>query len=314
MTSTPHPLIETWLTALHREGKSRHTLTGYRRALTHFARWSEQTYGQPFDPAAIIPRDVADWQTFQQTIENAKAATINLRMVALSRFFKWAVAHEHIPRNPVEPIKTLRPEPRRPKSLPEKSLRRLLRAVHAGDNLRDIALVELLVGTGLRVSEALALRRGDVTLNARSGEVRVRRGKGGISRTVPLTATVRRTLNDYLALYPEMGTDDPLWVGERGALKSPSGVFRLLKKYARLAGLDETDVSPHVLRHTFATRYLAANPDDLRRLAALLGHASLDMVMIYTEATTDDLARRMEMVEQKTVISLTSSFSSHIDD
>ncbi len=234
---------------------------------------------------------------FQQTVENAKPATINQRLAGVSRFFKWAVVHEHIPRNPVEPIKTLRPEPRRPKSLPEKSLRRLLRAVHAGDNLRDIALVELLLGTGLRISEALALQHNDLTLNPRSGEVRVRRGKGGISRTVPLTATVRQALRDYLELYPELEADDPLWMGERGALKSPSGVFRMLKKYARLAGLDETAVSPHVLRHTFATRYLAANPDDLRGLAALLGHAGLDTVMIYTEPTTDDLARRMALAE-----------------
>jgi len=72
-----------------------------------------------------------------------------------------------------------------------------------------------------------------------------------------------------------------------------------LKKYARFAGLDEADVSPHVLRHTFATRYLRANPNDLRGLAALLGHAGLDTVMIYTEPSVEDLARRMEMVEQK---------------
>jgi len=210
---------------LHRQGKSRHTLTGYRRALAHFIRWSEQSYGQHFDPAAIIPRDVADWQAFQQTVENAKPATVNVRMVALSRFFKWALAHNHIPRNPVEPIKTLRPEPRRPKSLSEKSLRRLLRAVHAGSNLRDIALVEFLLGTGLRVSEALALRRGDITLSARSGEVRVRRGKGGVSRTVPLTATVRRALRNYLVSYPEMGKNDPLWVGERGRSNRRAGSF-----------------------------------------------------------------------------------------
>ena len=116
MASTPHPLIEQWLADLHHEGKSRHTLTGYRRALAHFVRWSEQSYGQPFDPATVIPRDVADWQAFQQTVENAKAATINLRMVALSRFFKWSVACEHTSRNPVEPVRMLRPEPHRPKS------------------------------------------------------------------------------------------------------------------------------------------------------------------------------------------------------
>ena len=291
-----HPLAAQWLADLHRLGKSDKTIAGYRRALTHFARWLETTTAQPFDPATVIPRDVSDWKAFQQTVENAKPATINQRLAGVSRFFKWALARGHVPADPTAEVKRERLAPRKPRALTDRQRKRLTRTVAQVGNLRDIALVELLLGTGLRVSEALALRRGDVTLNARSGEVRVRRGKGGISRTVPLTATVRRTLNDYLALYPEMGTDDPLWVGERGALKSPSGVFRLLKKYARLAGLDETMVSPHVLRHTFATRYLAANPDDLRGLAALLGHAGLDTVMIYTEPSTDDLARRMEMV------------------
>jgi len=299
MTATHHFLIENWLSDLHQQGKSDKTIAGYRRALAHFIRWSKQSYGQPFDPATIIPRDIADWQAFQQTVESAKTATVNVRLVALSRFFKWAVDNEHVRSNPASSIKALRPEPRHPKALPEKNLRRLLRAIHAGGNLRDIALVEMLLGTGLRVSEVLALRRSDITVASRSGEVRVRRGKGGMSRTVPLTAVVRQALQNYLVLYPKAKKGDPLWVGERGALKSSSGVFRMLKKYALFAGLDEGDVSPHVLRHTFATRYLQANPNDLRGLAALLGHASLDTVMIYTEPTTDDLAQRMEMAEQK---------------
>jgi site-specific recombinase XerD len=71
----------------------------------------------------------------------------------------------------------------------------------------------------------------------------------------------------------------------------------MLKKYAHLAGLDPDEISPHVLRHTMATRYLAANPDDLRGLAAILGHADLNTVMIYTEPTTADLAARMEKAE-----------------
>jgi integrase/recombinase XerC len=164
-----------------------------------------------------------------------------------------------------------------------------------------MALFELMVGTGLRVSEVLALQREDVALNDRSGEVIVRAGKGGKQRSVPLTASVRRAVRAYLEDLPEMKPTDPLWQGQRGALTSPSGIFRLLKKYARQAGLAESLVSPHILRHTFASRYLAANPGDLRGLAAILGHSSLDTVMIYTEPTTQDLATRMELAETKTV-------------
>ena len=298
MTDTPlHPLIEDWLADLDRRGKSERTVTSYRRALTLFARWSEQSYGDPFDPAAIIPRDVEDWKSYQQTVKKAAPTTINQRQAALSRFFKWCAARGHVRADPTVEIGGLRLEPRQPKSLPKKELRRFRRAVSKGGNLRDIALVELLLGTGLRISEALALQRDDLIMNDRSGKVIVRRGKGGVSRQGPLTAPLRRELRNYLDSEPDIGNNDPVWVGERGELKSPSGVYRMLKKYARRAGIDESLVSPHILRHTFATRYLAANPGDLRGLAAILGHSNLDTVMIYTAPTAADLTRRMEQAE-----------------
>lgn len=173
-----------------------------------------------------------------------------------------------------------------------------MRQVERAGSERDLALVELLVGTGLRVSEALALQVGDARMTGRNGEVIVRVGKKGNYRRVPLTAPVRTASRGYLAtLNPPSVSDDLLWQGQRGALSSSSSVFRLLHNYARQARLDEELVSPHVLRHTFATRYLAANPGDLRGLAAILGHRSLDTVMVYTEPSADDLAARMARVE-----------------
>jgi site-specific recombinase XerD len=125
----------------------------------------------------------------------------------------------------------------------------------------------------------------------------VRRGKGGVQRRVPLTATVRRALREYQDEQPELGEGDPLWVGQRGPLRGRGSVLRMLKKYAWRAELDEKMISPHVLRHTFATRYLAANPGDLRGLAAILGHSNLNTVLVYTYPTTDALATRMERAE-----------------
>ncbi len=290
--------ISKWLTDLERQGKSKSTVASYRRALAHFSNWSEQTYGQPFDPAAIIPRDVTDWKARQQTVENAAPSTINSRLVALSRFFKWAVAKQMVRTDPTTEVSGVRLPTRQPKALDDIYVRRLLRQVNQTGNLRDIALVELLLGAGLRISETLALRVADLTLNPRGGEVVIRHGKGGVYRRVPLTAPVRRALQDYLKQYNDLTDTDLLWVGERGPLKDRSGTFYMLKKYARQAGLDDNLISAHVLRHTFATRYLAANPDDLRGLAAILGHASLNTVMIYTEPTTADLAARMERAEQ----------------
>jgi site-specific recombinase XerD len=297
MADVLHPAIVAWLTDIDRQGKSALTCAGYRRALANFVHWSEQTYGQPFDPSAIIPRDIADWKAFQQTVKGAKPATINQRLVAVSRFFKWAAAHGHVRGDPTAEVRGLRLEVRRPKALDDVALRRLLRQVHQEGDLRDIALVELLAGTGLRISETMDLQRRDIVLNDRSGEVVVRRGKGGAHRRVPLTAPVRAALRAYLDGHSSLKGDDPLWVGQRGPLADRSGVVKLLKRYARRAGLDEEVVSPHVLRHSFATRYLTANPGDLRGLAAILGHSDLNTVMVYTAPKTSDLADRMERAE-----------------
>jgi integrase/recombinase XerD len=295
MTGDLSPLISEWLDFLDKQGKSTSTIKGYRRGLAHFATWYRQSGGGPFDPDAVLPRDVREWVTVQQKVEEAKPTTINQRLAALSGFYRWATDRGHAESDPTEGVKALRRELRKPRALSRKKLRRLRRFVHGSGNLRDIALFELLVGTGLRVSEALALKVSDVILNDRSGMVTVRRGKGGVHREVQLTNEVRQVLREYLEAYPDLEGDDPLWVGQRGPLKNSSTVNRLLSKYARFAGLE--GVTPHVLRHTFATLYLEANPGDIRYLAAILGHADLKTTMVYTVPDADELARRMEKAE-----------------
>ncbi len=297
-TATTYPtfFIDHWLADLRRRGKSEHTLSAYRRALNHFVGWSEGAYGQPFDPAHVITRDVRDWKSYQQTVEKTAPATINQRLTAVTQFFAWATAQRHVRSDPTTEVKTLARPPRKPKALAETALRRLLRAVHADGNLRDIAMIELFVGTGLRVEELLTLQVDDLVLNPRSGYVKVRKSKHGNPRTVPLTAQVRNTLAAYLQSQSNGETAGvAVWWGERGPLRDRSAVNRLLTKYSRQAGIET--LSPHTLRHTFATRYLKANPDDLRGLAALLGHSNINTVMIYTEPGLDDLVERMERME-----------------
>lgn len=284
-----------WLEVLDSNGKSRLTVDAYRRALAHFVGWNENTYGQPFDPAQVITRDVRDWKSYQQTVEKAAPATINQRLTAVASFFDWAEAQKLVRANPTKSIKGVATAGRQPKGLSAKELRRLLRAVHAGGNLRDIAMVEMLAYTGLRVSELLALQIEDVAVQPRSGTVVVRKGKHDRQRTVPLTASVRIALQEYLAIHPER--DEPkckLWWGERGPLRDRKAVTRILAKYAHDAHI--VAFGPHTLRHTFATQYLTANPQDMRGLAALLGHAGLDTVMVYTEPSIEDLTERMERV------------------
>ena len=296
-------LVQTWLDYLAIQGRSNHTLSAYRRAINHLAHWSQTTYGDPFNPTQLIARDICDWKSYQQTIEQVAPSTINQRLVGVASFYKWAVTNKIVGQNPTVEIKSIHLPSRQPKSLTSQQLRRLLRAVHHGGSLRDIAILEMLVGTGLRVGELLQLQVGDVTLRERSGWVIVRKGKHGSYREIPLASEARMALTAYLVEHPgsrEGGMNLPaksasLWVGKQGALTHRSSVMRILSKYAFRAQLDS--VSPHTLRHTFATLYLQANPDDLRGLAALLGHSDLNTVMIYTEPTRADMANRVERMK-----------------
>jgi integrase/recombinase XerC len=296
LDSQAHDGVQAWLDDLKRQGKSKLTIAAYRRAVHHFAHWSQRTYGEDFDPATILARDVRDWKAYQQSVEKSAPRTINQRLVGLSRFFAWAISTGHARVDPTIGVKYIPLQTRQPRGISAKALRKLLRTVHQSEHRRDIALLEVLAGTGLRVGELLRLQVGDVKIGDRSGQVTVRRGKQGSFREVPLTRDVRQALSHYLKSHPgKEEADAPLWVGSRGALNHRSSVLRILNKYALQAGLPA--VHPHALRHTFATRYLEHNPDDLRGLAALLGHTSLDTVMIYTEPSLEALAERMEKME-----------------
>jgi len=299
-SETPLPLVKAWLEYLHRQGRSPHTLKAYQRAWQHLARWYEGSYGEPCDPARLIARDIRDWKSYQQSVEKAAPSTINQRLVAASSFYKWATSLDQTPRDPTRDVATMRLTQRQPQSLSAKELRRLLRAVHNGGSPRAVAMIELLAGTGIRVGELLQLQVDDLVLHERSGWITVREGKHGSYRQIPLTKEVRQALIDYLAIHPfndqehEQYQDErtPLWWGKHGPLTHRSSVLRILHKYTIRAQLDP--IGPHVLRHTFATQYLRANPDDLRGLAALMGHSDLNTVMVYTEPTFQDLTGRME--------------------
>ena len=122
--------VKHWLDYLDQQGKSDHTIAAYRRGLAHYIRWNRDTYAGDFDPSAVILRDVRDWKAYQQTVEKAAPATINQRLVALSRFFDWGIEQEIVRSNPTANVRTLELPRRKPKALSQKDQRRFLRAVH----------------------------------------------------------------------------------------------------------------------------------------------------------------------------------------
>ncbi|MFZ8844090.1 tyrosine-type recombinase/integrase, partial [Thermoflexus sp.] len=193
-----------------------------------------------------------------------------------------------IPSSPAARLSGVRQARAAPKALSEAELRRLLREARRSPNPLHRAVILLLAHTGLRASELCALRLSDVTLSERKGKIVVR-GKGEKVREVPLNAEAREALREWLAARPSV-PEDALFIGRRGPL-TPSGVWRIVREYARRAGVE---AHPHVLRHTFATRLLREAGADLVAVAEILGHESLNTTARYTRPSESELEAVVE--------------------
>jgi integrase/recombinase XerC len=283
-----HPLIEAFLQDLARAGKSPRTVEGYRKDLVDFIAWLEGRYGEAFDPKAVLPEDLRDYRQHLLAVRRASPATINRRVSALRAFFAYLVSRGEIPSNPAARLSGVRQARAAPKALSEAELRRLLREARRSPNPLHRAVILLLAHTGLRASELCALRLSDVALSERKGKIVVR-GKGDKVREVPLNAEAREALREWMAARPSV-PEDALFIGRRGSL-TPSGVWRIVREYARRAGVE---AHPHVLRHTFATRLLREAGADLVTVAELLGHESLNTTARYTRPSEADLEAAVE--------------------
>lgn len=286
--------VDEFLCELRRQDASPATVRNYTADLRAFARWFREATGEPFVAQAVTPTDLRDYKGYLRTVEGRQAATVNRRLAALRRFFGWAKGAGKIAELPTETLKGLPAAPRTPKALAKREVDRLIREAERHGNLRNLAILLTLRHTGLRVGELCNLRLSDVTVSERKGMVLVRGGKGNKDRTVPLNNDVRRALAAYLVVRPPVA-GDYLFVGQRGTPLKSQGVQQVVAKYARRAGLPE--VTPHVLRHTFAKQVLDAG-EDLATVQRLLGHERLETTAIYTQPTARDLedaVRRLEV-------------------
>jgi integrase/recombinase XerC len=236
-----------------------------------------------------------------------KPAGVNRRLAGLRAFFAWAVKTGSMASNPAAAVKGLRQARRVPKALDTQEVYKLQRTAAAQRQLaeakarkgnitpavanaqRDEAVLNLLLYTGLRVGEVASLHVADVVLNDRSGKVIVRSGKGRKYREVPLHKEARNAVATYLEVRPqEQG--ESLFLGQRGPL-GPRGIQMRLTALGEATGVE---VTPHTLRHTFATRLLREAGADLVTVAALMGHSSVATTAIYTQPSEADLVEAVE--------------------
>jgi len=273
------PLIDRFIDAVWLEdGLARNSLVAYRRDLDGLAAWL--TRRKASLAAAGEPELNA---YFAEQHASTRATTANRRLAVLRRFYRWAVRDGLVAQDPTLRLKGAKVPPRFPKTLSEAQVESLLAApdVATALGLRDRAMLELLYATGLRVSELVAMTMLNISLQ--EGLVRVI-GKGSKERIVPLGEEARRWIERYLAEGRPAILDgrvaDALFVTQRAGGMTRQMFWVLVKRYAVRAGI-EAPLSPHGLRHAFAT-HLLNHGADLRVVQLLLGHADISTTQIYT--------------------------------
>ena len=285
------PAIDTFIDALWlEEGLSRNTLAAYRRDLKLYADWLA-TQGLSLNDT----RELELQTYFAARHAQTKATTANRRLTVFKRYFRWALRESAITVDPTLKLQSAKQALRVPKTLTEAQVEALLHAPDASVALgvRDRTMLELMYASGLRVSELVTLKIFHVSLNDHVLKIL---GKGNKERLVPFGEVAGAWLRRYLGqARPELlagqQTDD-LFVTVRGS-KAGSAMSRVMfwmvvKKYALAAGI-HSPMSPHTLRHAFAT-HLLNHGADLRSVQMLLGHADISTTTIYTHVARERLA------------------------
>lgn len=296
--ANPPPWLQPFLDRLAAEDRSAATRRGYRYDLLQFSAWYAALHGSLPELPQLTEHDLIAWRQHMLTLRQLKATTINRRLEAIRRLLRWAETSGIVARSVATDVKTVRTvRDRKPIGLTAAEVHGLLRAAGASSHglaRRNYALVQLMLQTGLRIGEVAALRRADITLRDRAGVIRVRHGKGLKEREVPLNATARRALRQLLEHDPSPRPEDPVFRSARNAPLPIRSVQNTIAALVRRARLTRPGISAHSLRHTFALAWLHQHPGQLVELAQLLGHESLDTTAVYTHASAEDLARRLE--------------------
>ena len=278
-----------WLSWLAAERRcSPHTMEAYARDLRQFIDFLQNHLGGPASPVSflgLLPADVRAYMASRRG-EGVGGRTILRSLAALRSFARHL---ERAGKGKAGPFSAVR-SPKLPRSLPkplsaESAVRTTNVAARAGDPrehwvlARDAAVLSLLYGAGLRISEALGITRGDAPIGQVDSLTVV--GKGRKTRSVPIISSVRQAIEDYLAACPyPLPAQGPLFVGAKGGPLSPRIVQLAVVQLRGVLGLPES-ATPHALRHSFAS-HLLARGGDLRSIQELLGHASLSTTQIYT--------------------------------
>lgn len=280
-------LLDTFIDHLWLEdGLSRNTLDSYRRDLQQFADWLGKKAGKTL--AQVEQTDIQQYLAVR--FPKSRPRSISRLIASLRRFYRYALRENRIAADPTLQIDSPKLPRSLPKSLTEEDVESLLETsdINQPLGLRDRAMLEILYACGLRVSELVGLRVTEVSLS--EGVIRVT-GKGSKTRLVPMGEEavdwVARYLKEARPEILQRRLSDSLFVTQRGEAMTRQAFWYLIKRYAIKAGIRKP-LSPHVLRHAFAT-HLLNHGADLRVVQMLLGHADISTTQIYTHVARERL-------------------------
>ena len=269
-------------------GLAKNSIESYERDLAKLKSWTEN------ESLEILNLTRQDLRGFIADLsrESLSATSVTRIISAVRGFYKFLMIDGHLKKNPAEDLDSPQKGFYLPKFLNQTEIEQLLAApdVSQEAGLRDRAILELMYACGLRVSEAVDLRLSDVELDA---GILTCKGKGSKTRKIPIGASAVEWLKSYLPLRRRKENIEVqnLFVSGSGKPLNRRTIFNLVKEYAEKCGLD--DVSPHTLRHSFAT-HLIQNRADVRSVQQMLGHADISTTQIYTHITDSHLRQTYE--------------------
>tara|TARA_X000000368_G_scaffold261678_1_gene207128 strand:+ start:263 stop:1165 length:903 start_codon:yes stop_codon:yes gene_type:complete len=286
LTNESKEIIDLFLDSLWMErGLSKNTLFAYRSDISKYARWLQN---QGINITKAGPQNIL---AYLASTENKSTRTVARNLSSLRRLYEYLSKEDKVKQNPIKNVEAPRLGRSLPKSLTENEVESLLDAPNTNQplGLRDKTMLEIIYGTGLRVSELITLTLHQI--NLRQGVVRVM-GKGNKERLVPLGEISTEWLEKYLAhgrneILGENNSTDTLFPSRRGKSMTRQTFWHIVKRHAIVAGIKK-NISPHMLRHAFAT-HLINHGADLRVVQMLLGHSDISTTQIYTHVARERL-------------------------
>ncbi len=300
--------IDAWIAYLVAEKRAAEkTIEAYLRDIEQFFAFLADHLGGPATLSDLADLKAGDFRAFlaQRRNDGASSRTLARSLSSIRSLFRFLERKGQVKNASLTAIRS----PKLPRTLPKAlSVSAAKRVVNDGDlarpddepqwvNARDTAVLLLLYGCGLRISEALGLNRGEAPLDPGRATLTIT-GKGGKTRLVPVLPVAREAIAAYLDLCPwSLQADDPLFVGVKGKRLNPRLIQLAVQRLRGALGLSDT-VTPHALRHSFATHLLGAG-GDLRTIQELLGHASLSTTQVYTQVDREHLLNVYDAAQKK---------------